>query len=234
MGRLEKHRARYRQLGINIDQACSRTESRHYPFEGLTFGLLGDLRTRVRWGASNTSFVERDSATRLRGYDDRPTLVDVPNPKTGAKDASCATTCASWCRCCGIATSRTIRRYGGCLTGREIAPVDRCALQVRAGEILKEALQQAGQDKGSIVVLDPANGDVLALVSYPLPPVGRVTRARPSLPDEDGQSVPRSGALRPLPARLHFQSGDCHGGAAHQSGSWPNRLTRAYACRTAA
>ena len=50
---LEKHRAQYQQLGINIDQACSRTESRHYPFEGLTFHLLGDLRTRIRWGAGN-------------------------------------------------------------------------------------------------------------------------------------------------------------------------------------
>ena len=47
------------------------------------FDLLGDLRTRIRWGASNTSFVERDSARRLRGYDDRPTLVDVKNPKSG-------------------------------------------------------------------------------------------------------------------------------------------------------
>ena len=27
--------------------------------------------------------MERDSARRLRGYDDRPTLVDVKNPKTG-------------------------------------------------------------------------------------------------------------------------------------------------------
>ena len=72
-----------RQLGIDIDRACPRTESRHYPFGGLMFDLLGDLRTRLRWGASNTSFVERDSARRLRGYDDRPTLVDVKNPKTG-------------------------------------------------------------------------------------------------------------------------------------------------------
>ena len=53
----------YQQLGIDIDRACSRTESRHYPFGGLTFDLLGDLRTRIRWGAGNTSFVERDSAT---------------------------------------------------------------------------------------------------------------------------------------------------------------------------
>ncbi len=79
---LEKHRAEYQALGIDIDRACPRTESRHYPFGGLMFDLLGDLRTRTRWAASNTSFVERDSARRLRGYDDRPTLVEVKNPKT--------------------------------------------------------------------------------------------------------------------------------------------------------
>ena len=59
---------------------------RHYPFGGLTFHLLGDLRTRERWAAGNTSFVERDSARRLRGYDDRPTLVEVKNPKTKAME----------------------------------------------------------------------------------------------------------------------------------------------------
>ena len=48
------------------------------------FDLLGDLRTRTRWGASNTSFVERDSARRLRGYDDRPTLVEVKKPRPAA------------------------------------------------------------------------------------------------------------------------------------------------------
>ena len=74
---LEKHRAEYKELGIDIDRACSRTENRHYPFGGLMFDLLGDLRTRTRWGATNTSYVERDSARRLRGYDDRPTLEEV-------------------------------------------------------------------------------------------------------------------------------------------------------------
>ena len=52
---LEKHRADYQQLGIDIDRACPRTESRHYPFGGLMFDLLGDLRTRIRWAATNTS-----------------------------------------------------------------------------------------------------------------------------------------------------------------------------------
>ena len=52
---LEKHRADYQALGIDIDRACPRTDSRYYPFGGLMFDLLGDLRTRMRWGASNTS-----------------------------------------------------------------------------------------------------------------------------------------------------------------------------------
>ena len=84
---LEKHRAEYQQLGIDLDRVCPRAESRHYPLGGLTFDLLGDLRTRTRWGATNTSFVERDSSRRLRGYDERPTLVDVSNPATGAWSA---------------------------------------------------------------------------------------------------------------------------------------------------
>ena len=49
---LEKHRAEYRQLGIDIDRACRKTDQRHYPFGGLMFDLLGDLRTRTRWAAT--------------------------------------------------------------------------------------------------------------------------------------------------------------------------------------
>src|SRR6185503_11739454 len=41
---------------------------------------------RQRWAASNTSFIERDLARRLRGFDDRPSLVEVDNPAHGRKD----------------------------------------------------------------------------------------------------------------------------------------------------
>jgi cell division protein FtsW (lipid II flippase) len=170
---LEKHRAQYQQLGINIDLACSRTESRHYPFEGLTFDLLGDLRTRIRWGATNTSFVERDSATRLRGYDDRPTLVDVENPKTGKMERVVRYDLRELVPLLrhrydpnNPAVRRVLDRK------RDIRMSLDARLQVRAGEILKNALRQAGQDKGAVVVLDPATGDLLAAVSYPLPPIG--------------------------------------------------------------
>ncbi len=170
---LEKHRAQYQQLGINIDQACSRTESRHYPFEGLTFDLLGDLRTRIRWGATNTSFVERDSATRLRGYDDRPTLVDVENPKTGKTERVVKYDLRELVPLLrhryepdNPAVRRVLDR------ARNVRMSIDARLQVRAGEILKSALHQAGQDKGALVVIDPVSGDLLASVSYPLPAIG--------------------------------------------------------------
>jgi cell division protein FtsW (lipid II flippase) len=171
---LEAHRADYNRLGVNIDRACSRTESRHYPFGGLTFDLLGDLRTRRRWGASNTSFVERDCATLLRGYDDRPTLVELKNPNTGATER--------------------ILRYDY----RELLPLLRhryepdhpdvrrvlerprdvrmsidARLEVRAAQILGRQLRQAGKDKGAVVVLDSATGELLASVSYPVLPIGQ-------------------------------------------------------------
>jgi len=183
---LEQHRAQYQQLGINIDQACSRTESRHYPFEGLTFHLLGDLRTRIRWGAGNTSFVERDSATRLRGYDDRPTLVDVENPKTGKMERVVRYDLRELVPLLrhrydpnNPAVRRVLDRK------RDVRMSLDARLEVRASDILRAALQKAGQDKGSIVVLDPASGDLLAAVSYPLPPIGPGDAAPDESADEE-------------------------------------------------
>jgi len=183
---LEKHRAQYQQLGINIDQACSRTESRHYPFEGLTFHLLGDLRTRIRWGATNTSFVERDSATRLRGYDDRPTLVDVENPKTGKMERVVKydlRELVPLLRHRYEPDNPEVRRVLD--RARNVRLSIDARLQVRAAESLKNALRQAGQDKGALVVLDPATGDLLASVSFPPPPIGPGDTAAPAEPAEE-------------------------------------------------
>jgi cell division protein FtsI/penicillin-binding protein 2 len=177
---LEKHRADYQQLGVDIDRACPRNESRHYPFGGLLFDFLGDLRTRTRWAASNTSFVERDSARRLRGYDDRPTLVEVKNPKTHA-------------------TERVLR-----YDYRELVPLLRhryqpqnpavrrildrarnvkmsldARLQVRVADVLRKQLQQSKRDKGAAVVMDPATGDLLAGVSFPLPALDQTPGSEP-------------------------------------------------------
>jgi len=182
---LEKHRGDYQAAGIDLDRAVRRSDSRYYPFGGLMFDLLGDLRTRERWGATNTSFVERDEARRLRGYDDRPTLLEVKNPKTGKMER--------------------VLRYDY----RELVPLLRhryqpdhpevrkmlerardvrmsvdARLQVTVAEILRKQLKQAGQEKGAAVVMDPATGDLLAAVSFPLPPDD------PSAVNQDQESNP--------------------------------------------
>jgi cell division protein FtsW (lipid II flippase) len=167
---LEKHRAEYQQLGIDIDRACPRPESRHYPFGGLTFDLLGDLRTRERWGAGNTSFVERDSARRLRGYDDRPTLVEVKNPKTKTMERVIRydyRELVPLLRHRNDPGSPEVRRV--LERPRDVQMSIDARLQVRVAEILAKQLKQANVDKGAAVVLDPATGDVLASVSLPQP-----------------------------------------------------------------
>ena len=167
---LEKHRADFQQLGIDIDRACPRAESRHYPFGGLTFDLLGDLRTRTRWAASNTSFVERDSARRLRGYDDRPTLVEVKNPKTHATERVLRydyRELVELLRYRYDPQNPAVRRVLD--RPRNVRMSIDARLQVQVANILRKQLQQSHLDKGAAVVMDPATGDLLAAVSFPQP-----------------------------------------------------------------
>ena len=169
-GELEKHRAEFQQLGIDIDRACPRSEFRHYPFGGLTFDLLGDLRTRERWGAGNTSFVERDSARRLRGYDDRPTLVSVKNPATKAMERVIRydyRELVPLLRHRNEPNSPEVRRVLD--RPRDVHMSIDARMQVRVAAILAAQLKQANVDKGAAVVLDPATGDLLASVSLPQP-----------------------------------------------------------------
>jgi cell division protein FtsW (lipid II flippase) len=168
---LEKHRAEYRALGIDIDRTCSRTDIRHYPFGGLMFDLLGDLRTRIRWGASNTAFIERDSARRLRGFDDRPAIVDVYNPILNRQERVVR---YDYRELVPLVRHRfqpqhpDVRRV--LERPRDVRTSIDARLQVKTAEILRKALQQAQKDKGAAVVMDPSTGDLLAAVSMPFPP----------------------------------------------------------------
>src|SRR5205085_5039432 len=156
---IEKHRADYTALGIDIDRNCPRNETRHYPFGGLMFDLTGDLRTRLRWGASNTSFVERDSARRLRGYDDRPTLLEVKNPKTGKLERVLRYDYRE------LVPLLRHRREPGNAEVRRVLDRPRdvrmsldARLQVKVADILRNQLRQAGQDKGAAAGMAPGRG----------------------------------------------------------------------------
>lgn len=143
---LDRRRAEYQKLGVNLDQCCSALDSRHYPFGGATVHLLGDWRTGENFHATNASLVEHDSNVRLQGYTDYRDLAPVvryrhqrANPLMQAL----------------LARDRDVR-----------TTID-IRLQLAAAGILKNRLQAEGK-KGALVAMNAA-GDVLALVSWPAP-----------------------------------------------------------------
>jgi cell division protein FtsW (lipid II flippase) len=166
---LQKHRADYKALGVDIDRTCLRSDSRYYPFGGLMFDLLGDLRTRLRWGATNTAFVERDQARRLRGYDDRPTLADVK----GVNGQVTHVIRYDYRELVPLLRHRydpqnpAVRRVLD--RKRDVRMSIDARLEMQVAQILQNQLKSAGKDKGAAVVLDPATGDLLASVSIPWP-----------------------------------------------------------------
>ncbi len=167
---IEAHRADYEKLGIALDQTTSKRESRHYPLGPETFYLLGDVRTRLKQGATNTAFEENASRIRLQGYDDVAELEQVRDPESGQLS---------------VRVKRDYRALIPLVRHRyepenpavkEILARPRdvhmsvdAALQMRASVILSKHLIALGKQKGAVVVMEPATGDTLAAVSYPWP-----------------------------------------------------------------
>ncbi len=164
---LERHRADYSSLGIDIDKACNRADIRCYPLGATTSHLLGDVRTRLNWSASNTSFVERDSMIRLQGYDDRGRIVQVQD----ANGKPFNTIRYDYRELLPLLRHRW---EPGNVALKRIRDRERnvhlsvsAALQVKAAQILNAGLAKQHLDHGSIVVMDPENGDLLAAVNAP-------------------------------------------------------------------
>jgi len=149
---LERRRAGYQKLAVNIDTACSRADNRHYPFGPATAHLLGDWRTGENFHASNASLVEHDQNVKLQGFTDYRELVAVVRYRHQPGNAAMERLRA---RDRDVRTSIDIR------------------LELRAQEILTRRLASVGQDKGALVVMDAHTGDVLALVSAPAPSPGQ-------------------------------------------------------------
>lgn len=155
---LERHRADYSALGISLEQAASRFDTRHYPFGAAAAHLIGDLRTGENFHASNASLMEHDSNRKLQGYD-YAELASLVRYRHQPGNPGIAAVLA---RDRNIHLTLDIR------------------LQLRAKEILERQLRQTHNHNGSVVVLDAATGDVLAMVNAPAPdPPGIRTAAPP-------------------------------------------------------
>ncbi|HZT39620.1 MAG TPA: FtsW/RodA/SpoVE family cell cycle protein [Bryobacteraceae bacterium] len=199
---IEKHRTEYEKLGVAVDRTTSKLDRRQYPLGGAMFYLLGDVRTRLKQGATNTSFQESASRVRLQGYDDVAEVEQERDAETGQ------------------VTARVKRDYSALVPllrhryepdhpavkellerPRDVRMSISAALQLRASAILARHLARLGKQKGAIVVMDPTNGDLLAAVSYPWPDAQQfeVLRASPEapLPSEDLLDRARYGLYPP-------------------------------------
>ena len=146
---------------------------RCYPLGGRAFHLLGDRRTRPNWSASNTSFVERDSEARLRGFDDHQTPVRDRGRGDGApKHGRCGATTAI---CVPLLRHRhdpdhpAVQGAAGA-AARPAADDRRAAAGARRGDPRRLGRgDRTSAARAPPIVLDPDTGDLLASVSYPWP-----------------------------------------------------------------
>ena len=197
-----RHKADYQKLGVKLDQTISKTDGRQYPLGPPLFYLLGDVRSRLKQGATNTAFQESASRVRLQGYDDVAEIEETRDPQTGQL------------------TARIRRDYRALipLVRHRWEPdnpavkqlVDRprdvhmsidARLQLRAAQILQTHLAKLGKQKGAVVIMDPASGDLLASVSYPWPSEAQfntlAANARTPMPSEDLLDRARFGLYPP-------------------------------------
>ncbi len=161
--------AAYDRLGVSLASACPTPEARCYPLGGKAFHLLGDITTRTNWGASNTSFVERDSESRLRGFDDHQTTVRVVD-----RDGHPGWTILREYRdLLPVLRHRHEPNHAAVKTllaaPRDVRLTIDARLQLRVAAILAQYASRSRTGRAAAVVLDPASGDLLASVSYPWP-----------------------------------------------------------------
>jgi cell division protein FtsW (lipid II flippase) len=164
-------RQAYQRLGVSLDRTCPSPSERCYPLGGRAFHLLGDERTRVNWSAPNTSYVERDSESRLRGFDDRAATTQTSDSSghtmwTIRRDYRDLVPLLRHRYQPGHPDVVALRRHA-----HDVRLTIDAALQVRVTAIVASyAKKSAG--RAAAIVLDPDTGELLASASYPWPDIG--------------------------------------------------------------
>jgi cell division protein FtsI/penicillin-binding protein 2 len=167
-GIVDAARPGYQRLGVSLEQACPVPSERCYPLGGRAFHLLGDERTRVNWSAPNTSYVERDSENRLRGFDDRAETKQTID----AAGRPMWTVRRDYRELVPLLRHRYEPDHPAVVALRRQAhdvrlTVD-AGLQLRVSSIVAGYARKSG-GRAAAVVLDPDTGELLASASYPWP-----------------------------------------------------------------
>jgi cell division protein FtsI/penicillin-binding protein 2/cell division protein FtsW (lipid II flippase) len=189
---------------------------RRYPFGRVTAHLLGDARTAENFAASNSSLIEDDQKSILRGYSSYAELAPLVRYRHQPGHA-------------GIAALQA--------RNRDVRSTIDVRLQQRVVESLERGLRAAGRQSGAAVVMDVPTGDVLAMASSPAPSFNGASRPEELLdrarygqypPGSTFKLVTAIAALRKDPelARARYRcSGLGHGRVGARIAGW-NRPVR--------
>jgi cell division protein FtsW (lipid II flippase) len=178
--------ATYAGEGAVSPQECGEFSTRCYPLGGFAFHLLGDWTHQTNWAARNSSYLERDSDARLKGYDDRAQLVDVVNPRTGQHQQTLR---RDFRALLPLARHRyqqdsdVVRAMQ--TRDRDVQTSLDARLQVRVAAALRDGIVSHGFARGAAVVLDAGTGEVLAAASYPWPQADDIARGDTGSADDD-------------------------------------------------
>lgn len=187
---LTRATAGYARLGIALTSVCPDPAVRCYPLGGRAFHVLGDSRTRTNWSASNTSFVERDSESKLRGFDDHQMTVRMFAP--GGGDAWVVR--RDYRALLPVLRHRREPDYSALKAllsrPRDLRLTLDARLQVRVAAIVARQAAASRSGRAAGVVLDPDTGDVLASVSYPWPMAQ--SRSDPGTAEQDDPFLDRA------------------------------------------
>jgi cell division protein FtsW (lipid II flippase) len=160
-------RQAYGTLGVSLDDTCAVSGERCYPLGAAAFHLLGDARTRANWSAPNSSYVERDAESELRGFDDRAEVVRTTN----AAGQPMVTIRRDYRDILPALRHRYEPANAAWAPFRQPHDVHLtidAELQLRvAGIVAAYAQKTAG--RAAAVVLEPDSGELLASASYPVP-----------------------------------------------------------------
>jgi cell division protein FtsW (lipid II flippase) len=159
----------YARIGVPIDPACADRGARCYPLGGRAFHVLGDASTRRNWGASNTSFVERDNESALRGFDDHQSVV----PLIDADGKQSSALRRDYRDLVPLLRHRFDPDYPAIKAAmnrhRELKLTIDARLQTRVAAIISSYARRSESGHAAAIVVDPLTGDLLATVSYPWP-----------------------------------------------------------------
>ena len=181
------------------------------------FTCSGTSGRALNWSAPNTSYVERDSENRLRGFDDRATTLQTHD----ASGRPMWTVRRDYRDLVPLLRHRHEPDHPGVVALRRSAHDVRLTIDagfpVSREPRLWRATPGSPAGRAAAIVLDPDTGELLASASYPWPDV--------DAPDGDADTAKRGGcaarsrAIRALSAGLDVQAGDGRRGASPAAGS---------------